>query len=34
VQAPEWFTAASRTCRRCEAATAPLDADVVWAGHG
>jgi hypothetical protein len=34
VQAPEWVTGASRTCRRCEAAADRLDADMVWAGRG
>jgi hypothetical protein len=33
VQAPEWFTGAARSCRQCEAAAAPLNADMVWAGR-
>lgn len=31
VQAPEWFTGASRTCHRCEAAAEDVDPDMVWA---
>jgi aryl-alcohol dehydrogenase-like predicted oxidoreductase len=33
VQAPEWFTGASRTRRRCEAAADQLDADMLRMGR-
>jgi len=33
VQAAEWFTGASRTCRRCDAAAGQLDADMLQMGR-